>query len=246
MQQVAENYSSSSITGVTEAIIIAGGAGTRLLPVIQHLPKCLAPVNHQPFLQYLLGYLEKQGIQHCILALGYLHHLVQEYIANSKFKMRFSFSIEESPLGTGGALKQALKKANTEQVLVVNGDTLFFVNTSLLLQQHNCHKAHCTVALKPMLQTSRYGVVSMNDKNIITNFSEKKYYTNALINGGVYLIEKSSWQHLVLPTAFSFEKDYLEKHLYNNTIAGYIEDAYFIDIGIPEDLERAQNDFKNM
>ena len=123
-----------------EAIILAGGLGTRLRSVVSDLPKCMAPVAEHPFLHYLLEYLSKENITHVILSLGYKHELVEAWIALYQWPLRISYSIEEEPLGTGGAVKLALGLATEEEVFILNGDTFFAVNLKDFRQFHQQKK----------------------------------------------------------------------------------------------------------
>ena len=148
-------------------------------------------------------------------------------------------SIEEEPLGTGGAIRLACKLASEKTVYVLNGDTIFNVELKRLGEFHQNHEADCTLSLKPMIDFDRYGVVELNQDMSIASFTEKQQFDRGLINGGVYALNISSFMEEVLPVKFSFEKDYLEKFLDKRKIFGMAQDKYFIDIGVPEDYERA-------
>jgi D-glycero-alpha-D-manno-heptose 1-phosphate guanylyltransferase len=224
----------------TSIIILAGGLGTRLRSAVPDLPKCMAPVNGKPFIGIVIDYFLAQGITKFILSLGYMHEVITAYIAQSYPSLDVVYSIENEPLGTGGAIKLACTKATTENVLVTNGDTLFKANTNTVLAFHNTHKADCTLSLKPMKDFSRYGVVALNDDGIVESFKEKQFYTEGLINGGLYALNVPSFLNETLPQKFSFEKDYLEALYSQRKMFGIPQDAYFIDIGIPEDYARAQ------
>jgi len=227
---------------VNEAIILAGGLGTRLKEAVPDLPKCMAPVAGQPFLSYVIRYLLSQGIEKFIFSLGYKHSIIEDFLNTQFPTLYFQLSIEEEPLGTGGAIQLACKKARAESVLVVNGDTLFKIKADELEIFHWQHSADCTLALKPMHNFDRYGVVEINDDHSIKNFKEKQFYERGYINGGVYILNVKSFLHKDLPEKFSFEKDYLEAFYTNGKIYGLIQNEYFIDIGIPEDYSRAQKE----
>ncbi|MBB3188751.1 nucleotidyltransferase family protein [Microbacter margulisiae] len=224
-----------------ECIILAGGFGTRLQSVVNDRPKCLAPVNGRPFLEYLLAYLEQEHIQHAVLSLGYKHEKVEEWLASYNGELKITTVVEQEPLGTGGGIRLALQETRADQVYVVNGDTLFRVGLEQMLHQHRQGDNKATLALKPMQDFDRYGSVTF-EKGHITAFQEKRFCREGLINGGVYLLERDILADF--PRKFSFEKEYLEVEAARNTIGGYVEDAYFIDIGIPEDYKRAQIDFR--
>jgi len=220
-----------------ECIILAGGLGTRLQSVVSELPKCLAPIGNRPFLAYLLDYLQEEGITKVVLSLGYKHELVEEWLAGYPTCLDIKIVVEDIPLGTGGGIKLALQQTNSSNVLVVNGDTLFTVNVSKLLEAHLYNNCPVTLGLKPMVNFERYGSVTLSGKYII-EFREKKFCAEGLINGGVFIVQRDALHNL--PEKFSFEKDFLEPETLKKNIGGYIQDAYFIDIGIPSDYEKAQ------
>ncbi len=228
---------------IQEAIILAGGLGTRLRSAVPDLPKCMAPVAGQPFLFYVVNYLRMQGIEKIIFSLGYMHEVILNWLQQEFPTLNYDYVIEDEPLGTGGAIQLALKKAETNNVFVANGDTLFKFDALAMLDQHLEKKAECTLALKPMQQFERYGVVELNEQDAILSFKEKQYYESGLINAGLYLINKRSFLSRNLPVKFSFEKDYLEKFVGDFVFSGLSRDTYFIDIGIPEDYNRAQSEF---
>ncbi|RYD96867.1 MAG: HAD-IIIA family hydrolase, partial [Sphingobacteriales bacterium] len=149
--------------------------------------------------------------------------------------------VESEPLGTGGGLRLALAKVRSEQVLVANGDTLFKIDLAALQAVHAESGAECTLALKPLQHFDRYGAVSLKGA-AITGFAEKQPCTEGLINGGVYLLQKNAFLALGLAERFSFEQDYLEPATTRGALAGSIQDTYFIDIGIPSDYSRAQEE----
>jgi D-glycero-alpha-D-manno-heptose 1-phosphate guanylyltransferase len=222
---------------ITEAIILAGGLGTRLRESVPELPKCMAPVNGRPFIAYVVDQLQKQGITRFIFALGYKSETFESFLSSSA--INYQLSIESEPLGTGGAIQLACNVAKNENVIVTNGDTLFRVDIKLLSSIHESNNADCTLCLKPMHNFDRYGVVEVNEQQIITSFKEKAFYQEGFINGGMYAISRSKFVNESLPEKFSFEKDYLEKYYSQRKFLASVQDEYFIDIGIPEDYNRA-------
>ena len=229
---------------ITEAIILAGGLGTRLRSVVPDLPKCMAEVAGKPFLYHVTKYYRQQGINKFIFSLGYKHEVIEDYLRKAFSDLTYTVSIESDPLGTGGAIYLACSKATSENVLVLNGDTLFEINLQSLSDFHDSKNAACTLALKKMHNTDRYGVVETDDQGRIVSFSEKRFYETSVINGGVYALNVTLFQGDKFPEKFSFEKDYLEMYHGKREIYGLIQDGYFIDIGIPEDFARAQEDLK--
>jgi D-glycero-alpha-D-manno-heptose 1-phosphate guanylyltransferase len=228
-----------------QCIILAGGLGTRLRSEVADLPKCMAPVAGKPFLYWVIRYLQSQGISSFIFSLGYLHQIIEAYIATEFPELAVTFSVEEEPLGTGGAIKLAMKLCSENNVLVINGDTLFEADVKALTNLHTSKNAACTLALKPMQDFDRYGSVEIDSNNCIRSFNEKKFVENGLINGGIYLINRLAFLDITFATKFSFEKDYLEKHIATQKIYGLKDEGYFIDIGIPEDFKKANIDIKD-
>jgi len=225
---------------IQEAVILAGGLGTRLRSVVSDLPKCLAPVNGKPFLSYIISYLQLQGIRRFVFALGYKSEAFESSLRELLPDGNYRLSIEPKPLGTGGAIQLAGRLVEEENVLIANGDTLFEVDLRQMTDFHFKKGAECTLALKPMRNFSRYGIVELNDDSSIGRFVEKKPQTEGLINGGVYILHMLSLLRKGFPEEFSFEKDYLEKYYIEKKIFGFAADKYFIDIGVPEDYDRAQ------
>lgn len=228
---------------ITEAIILAGGLGTRLRGAVPDLPKCMAPVNGRPFIAYVIDHLQQQGITDFVFALGYKSDAFDSFL--SQTSVNYQLSIENEPLGTGGAIKLACTVAKSDHVIVTNGDTLYRANLQSLSAFHRDKRADCTICLKPMKDFERYGVVEIDDQNRITSFREKQYYSSGLINAGLYALDRERFLNESLPEKFSFEKDYMERLFGERKMYGHVEDAYFIDIGIPEDYLRAQLDFAN-
>lgn len=227
-----------------QAIVLAGGLGTRLRSAVPDLPKCMAPVAGKPFLYHVIRYLQEEGVDSFIFSLGYMHEIIELFLLKNYPLLNYQLSVEEEPLGTGGAIKLAVSKSTHKNVLALNGDTMFRIDTDKLLGFHTRHNSACTLALKPMHDFDRYGVVDINKEGHVQSFKEKQFYKSGLINGGVYAINTESFLHTGLPEKFSFEKDYLEKYFSFQKMMGLVQDEYFIDIGIPEDLQKANADMK--
>jgi len=227
---------------IKEAIILAGGLGTRLRSVLPDLPKCMAPVNGQPFLSYIIDYYRQQGITKFIFSLGYKHAVITTWLKAQYPALAIEWVIENEPLGTGGAIQLAVEKATAKDVLILNGDTLFKADLAAMAAFHKRQAAACTLLLKPMQHFNRYGVVETEADGRIKSFQEKKQYEQGLINGGVYILNTGRFRQQRRPAVFSFEKDYLEQFFSAMPMYGCVQDGYFIDIGIPEDFERANRE----
>lgn len=227
-----------------QAIILAGGMGTRLKSVVADKPKPMADINGKPFLYYLLQYAKTQGISHVVLAVGYLHQQIIDYFGHDFNGITLQYSIENDPLGTGGAIAQALDLCDPQTpVFIINGDTFF--NTSLpeLAKTFDQKQADLCIALKEMSNFDRYGTVQFDHNQQITAFNEKQHCQHGYINAGIYLMKTNLLKTLNLPTIFSFEKEILEQINLFKTFT-YPSDAYFIDIGIPDDYLKAQREIK--
>jgi len=230
-----------------EVIILAGGLGTRLRGAIDALlPKCMAPINGKPFLYYLFLYLEQQQVQQVILSLGHHHEAILDWANPEDWPFKIQFVIEKESLGTGGGIQLALQSAKNEATIVLNGDTLFTVDLDSFMRFHLMNEADTSLALKPMKQIDRYGIIDIAENGCIRSFKEKTLQASGLINGGVYILKRNKFLQLGLPERFSFEKNYLESYVSDGNMYGFISNAYFIDIGIPEDYNKAIADFKNI
>jgi len=229
---------------INEAIILAGGLGTRLKGVINDIPKPMAPVDGKPFLEYVLRYLNRFPIDKVILAVGYKHEVIESVFGDEFLGMSIEYAIEKEPLGTGGAIANALKLAIVDDVFLLNGDTFFDVNLEALYTHHQLSGSQLTLSLKPMKNFDRYGTVELKGTQIVA-FNEKKPVKQGLINGGVYVLNKGMFSNPLFPTKFSFEKDIMEQGVMQFDMQAYFSDDYFIDIGIPEDYERAQRELPN-
>lgn len=229
---------------INEAIILAGGLGTRLRSIVKDVPKPMADINGKPFLEYIFHYLKYFNITKIILAVGYKADIIKNHFGNNFNGISIIYSEEKELLGTGGAIKQAIKFSEGNDVLILNGDTFFDVDLNKAYQFHKQKHSNLTILLKQMIDVQRYGIIEIDENNKIKRFLEKYQRDNGYINGGIYLLNKKIFLSLDLPVKFSFEKDFLEKYYQLSDFYGFISDSYFIDIGVPEDYERAKKDFK--
>ena len=229
-----------------EVIILAGGFGTRLKSVLKDKPKCLADISGKPFLNYLLDSLIYQGFSHFVFALGYKSEEITNFIKENYPELSVTFSVEKEPLLTGGAIRLAIEKCNKDNILIVNADTYFGINLIDFNKHHIEKKADVTIALKLMENFDRYGSLVFNNEKRITSFEEKVFQKKGFINCGYIIIKKEILAHLPKNKPFSFENDFLSKIVDTKKILAYTSNSYFIDIGVPEDFRKAQNDFKDM
>lgn len=229
-----------------EVIILAGGFGTRLKSVINDKPKCLAEVNERPFISYLIDSLLKYNYDKFIFSLGYLKDNVIDYIKTSYPNLNAIFSVEKYPLLTGGAIRLALDYVESDSVLILNADTYLGVDLNRLYQYHMNEDSDVTITLKPMHNFDRYGSVKFDSNNKIYSFEEKKFIDFGYINCGYIYLKKQIISKYLLNIPFSFENDFIKDNINQININAFIDDSYFIDIGIPEDYLKANLDFKKI
>jgi D-glycero-alpha-D-manno-heptose 1-phosphate guanylyltransferase len=225
------------------AIVLAGGFGTRLAAVSGGVPKPMVEVAGRPFIEHVLDQLLEAGIERVILAVSYRWELLRDRIGESYRGASISYCVEGEPLGTGGAILKCFQEYGLERALILNGDTLFRVDLTELVASHTKEGASITMALRRLEDTARYGVVTCDASGSIDAFHEKSGNRPGLINGGIYVIERRVFDGVTLPVKFSFERDFLQQRVAElRPLAVTSDDAYFIDIGIPEDLRRARNE----
>lgn len=228
----------------TEAIILAGGLGTRLHSVIQNIPKPMAPVRGRPFLEHLLDYWRVQGITRFILSVGYLAEIIQSHFGDQYHNCTVDYVVEACPLGTGGGIRQVLNQITLQQtrVVLINGDTWFTVDLPKLVQDADRDdNLPITIALKQLHQNDRYGSVKIDDHHRVKQFSAHAT-DGALINGGCYLLDVPAVTTSLrsYPDQFSLERDYLEAMAIKGKVGASIQDGIFLDIGVPTDYQRAE------
>jgi D-glycero-alpha-D-manno-heptose 1-phosphate guanylyltransferase len=222
-----------------EAIILAGGMGTRLREVIPDVPKPMAKVSGKPFLFYVLQWLARYDFKRVIISAGYKADVIINYFGDSFNGMSIDYAIEKKPLGTGGAVIFALTKISGHVILILNGDTWFPIDLNKFYAFHDEKGNLFSIALKRMKNFSRYGTVECEGSTIL-GFKEKKYSRDGLINGGIYLAGRQFIESKQFPEVFSLEKDLLEKEVSSGMLKCQVFDDPFIDIGIPEDYRKAK------
>lgn len=221
---------------ISTAVILVGGLGTRLRSVINDLPKPLADINGKPFLAHLIDYLIKYKFKKIILASGYLSDKIEKYFSDYSKDVEILFSVEKERLGTGGAVKLAIQNYDLKNdFLLLNGDSILSLDINNFINNHKSN--NLSIALKKMIKPHRYGTVKLNN-NFIEEFKEKQEIDEGIINTGIYAINPKIISN-ISADKFSFEKEILEKI---ENIYGYVYDDYFVDIGIPEDYEKAEKE----
>ena len=235
-----------------EAILLCGGLGTRLRSVVSDRPKPMADIAGKPFLHYIVKMLSESGVKHLIFALGYMGEQIEAYFQSGEdYGLSISYSYEDSPLGTGGAIRNALSKVSAENVLVLNADTYFHTDYESLLREQIKNKAAMTIASRKIEDISRYGAILKDESGRILRWNEKMSSDQAEapcpgeINGGIYVMQKSLIEKIPEGKQ-SLENDcipaWLEDGLYLQAVPS---DGYFMDIGIPEDYAQFKEDVES-
>lgn len=217
-----------------KAIILAGGAGTRLRHVIKDVPKPMALIAGKPFLEYLILQLAKWKIKDIILSVGYKSDIIKSYFNNFNHAgIRISYSEEKEPLGTGGAIRMAGTLSNDDNYLVMNGDSFLDINFASFVEFHMKKDALATMSLVRMADTGRYGRVELGNKGNVIKFTEKGQNKPGTINGGIYIFNRKIFNNI--PSGnISLEKNVLPL-LIDRGLYGKEAEGFFIDIGIPDD-----------
>jgi D-glycero-alpha-D-manno-heptose 1-phosphate guanylyltransferase len=222
-------------------LILAGGLGTRLRSVLgDELPKALAPVNGRPFLWWLLLWLSQQGITDVILSVGYGQKPIKESISRERFGMSITFVEENEPLGTGGAIVNAVKIYGAPEMIVLNGDSLSDLHLRGLAEFFEATRCDIAIAATQVPQGSRYGMLGFNDQSRRLQAFDKIGQTHGFVNAGVYAVSTSQLLAFDVPKKFSFEQDFLRHQVDALDIRVFPEITEFIDIGVPSDYERSQ------
>ena len=227
-----------------KVIILAGGFGTRLQSVVHDVPKPMADINGTPFLELLMANMLQYGASEFILCVSYMRDKIINYFGDDFRGVPVKYSIENEPLGTGGAIKQAFDLFSLDEAMVINGDSYIKMNYAEFYAKNQGNTI--SIALKYMPNASRYGIVETSQKTII-RFNEKSAENKpGLINAGIYLIGKNLWKFAPEAKKFSFEKDILETHISKLQASFYKTEDYFIDIGIPESYAKALKELKSI
>jgi len=221
------------------AVILAGGPGTRLREVVSDRPKVLAEVNGRPFLSYLLDRLVDVGIGQVVLCTGYMADQVRDTFEDSYRGMTLLYSREITPLGTGGALRLALPLIDSDQVLIMNGDSFCDADLELFASQHHLAAALASMVLVQVEDVTRYGVVIIDGSDTVVSFREKGSQSGkGMINAGIYLLARHVIESIPSGRPFSLERE-LFPGLISAGLSGFLHPSRFIDIGIPSDYHSA-------
>lgn len=221
-----------------EAIILAGGFGTRLRSVLPNLPKPMAPIGEKPFLQILLEKLSEEKVKKVILSLHFMASKIQDYFGSNFLGMEIEYLVEKTPLGTGGAIRMCLENCKEEKVFVFNGDTYLDISLENLTRLWDQRQGPILVG-RYVDDLSRYGALEIKD-GFVEGISEKASVGAGLINAGCYVLPRNLFDSFSSYTKFSFEQDFLQDYFKKKHFVFFEAKGSFIDIGIPEDYVRAQ------
>jgi len=226
-----------------EAIVLAGGLGSRLRDVVKDVPKPMALINGTPFLEIVLKELSANGFKRLVIAVSYKANLIKDYFGSSAFGMDIFYSTEVTPLGTGGAINSAISKINGNFFFVFNGDTYLELEFDKLVSVFRESNGSYIVC-RTVNDIERYGSILCEGDKII-GFGEKNHNGFGLINAGTYILEKKLFQDFHRDQPFSLEIDFLPSAVKKYNFSAFISNGKFIDIGVPEDYFMAQSILKN-
>lgn len=221
-----------------EAIVLAGGFGTRLKQVVPDLPKPMAPIAGRPFLEILLSLLARKGFTRVVLSLGFMSEKIIARFGDSYLGMELVHEVESRPLGTGGAIRSALAHCESDHVFVFNGDTYLDIEVDELERAWQTGH-HPVIVVREVPDTARFGRVVMRDGRVIA-FLEKGMSGPGLINAGCYVLPKDALDEFHFGQPFSLETEFFIKHLQSVRFDGFVTHGCFIDIGVPDDYALAQ------
>lgn len=216
-----------------KVIILSGGFGTRLREVIKDTPKPLSQVGGRPFLEYLILQLVKRDIKKIILSVGYKREMIKSYFGiGDQWDVQITYSEEDIPLGTGGALKKAAQLIDDKQFVVMNGDSFLDIDFAKFINFHKSKQAMATLALAYVEDVGRYGKVEIDGNRDVQRFIEKGASGEGFINGGIYIFNRNVID--IIPDGnVSIEKDILPLFIGRGLYAMPVN-GFFVDIGIPE------------
>mgnify|MGYP002626031075 CR=1 FL=1 len=221
-----------------QAIVLAGGLGTRLREVVSDLPKPMAPIGDRPFLSILFDQIRRHGCNRAFVSVGYKADAIVNHYGSEFDGMSLDYVREAEPLGTGGALRLALGRASDDHVLVLNGDTYFDIGIADIYQEHVKANRSATLVLRWVEEATRYGTVEVSG-NAVTAFNAAGVAGPALINSGIYVLSRELFSRFELPAAFSFEQDFLQRYANDLKLSAASASGMFVDIGVPEDYRWA-------
>jgi mannose-1-phosphate guanylyltransferase len=233
-----------------KAVILVGGLGTRLLPLTCNTPKAMMPILNRPFMEHLIVYLKKHGVDEVVLAMGYLPDPIEKGLGDgSRLGVKLVYSVEPKALGTAGAVKYAAQHIRNEPFFVFNGDVITDIDLTEMRRKHDAEKPKISIALTPVENPSAFGVVETNERGMVRRFIEKPppgTETTNMINAGIYILEPDILEMIPEDTFYMFEKSVFPPLLEaGGKMLSYSSKEYWIDIGTPQKYLQVQYDILN-
>lgn len=230
-----------------QAILLAGGLGTRLRSVVADRPKPLADVCGKPFLEYLILELKRHGISDIVMAVGYKGEMIEEYFNNgAKWGISIQYAYEHELLGTAGAIKNAEQKLYSSEFFVINADTFYQAAYEDAMRLYEKNDPDMVLVLRKVSDISRYGSVRIQEHRVL-GFNEKtEENAPGLINGGIYLMKRDILKRIPQNKKCSLENEIIPRLIENgDRVEGIVNEGYFIDIGVPEDYHQFTEDVRS-
>ena len=221
---------------------MVGGKGTRLRSVVADRPKPMAEIFGRPFLEWMLLALKLQGIKRVVLSVGHMAEYIQSFFGEGEsLGIELVYALDPFPLGTGGALRNALRYLKTNTFVALNGDSYSSFNLNEMDVFHRQHNASCTICLTHVVDKNRYGSIELDSSDAVTLFQEKNSLDQSpgLINAGIYIFERSFIEKIPAGIEISLEKDFFPEMIGRGLFAYKQEEGIFIDIGTPASYEAA-------
>lgn len=226
---------------IQTAVVLVGGQGARLKKLISDRPKPMADINGKPFLEFILVELAKRGVSRVVLATGFMSQHIQDYFGDgSNLGIELQYSVDPTPLGTGGAVKHATRFFDEDSFLVLNGDSFCAFELGAMMSLHQQQKALITMLVTHIEDASRFGAVLIDGSGKIVGFREKDQVAGkSIINAGIYLINKKALEYVPVNKNVSLERDVFPRLVADKKICGVVSRQAFIDIGTPESFLNA-------
>jgi len=221
------------VPGDVDILILCGGAGTRLRPVVSDRPKSMAAIAGRPFLDMLIGHVSGYGFRRFILCTGHMKDTISAYYSQRYRDLEIVFSEEEKPLGTAGAVREAEPHIRSSSFIVMNGDSFCPLHMREFLAFHHEHGADISIVLSRVKDAEDYGIVECDSAGVVVSFLERGQRREGLVNAGVYAMQKKILTAIPAGTFFSLEHDLFPSYV-SRRFYGYVTDKPFIDIGTPE------------
>ena len=230
-----------------KAVVMAGGEGSRLRPLTSRRPKPLAPIANRPVMHHIVDLLRRHGITEIVATLHYLADEIENYFGDgTHMGVRMSYVVEDTPLGTAGAVKLAEDRLNNDAFVIISGDAMTDIDLTALIAHHRANRNDATIALQRVPNPLEFGVVITDDEGQITRFLEKPSWGEVFsdtINTGIYVLQPEIFEYMEAGGIYDFSKDLFPRMLYEaKRIGGYIISNYWTDVGNLQQYQQANYD----